>query len=62
MTGAATGHIESDPEAVAEAQALAAEGTEAETVAPAAWRAVRRAVRCPVHRHRRRRAGGGVAT
>ncbi|WP_231873171.1 ABC transporter ATP-binding protein [Kitasatospora setae] len=35
MTGAATGHIESDPEAVAEAQALAAEGTEAETVAPA---------------------------
>jgi simple sugar transport system ATP-binding protein len=29
MTGAATGHIESDPEAVAEAQALAAEATEA---------------------------------
>nr|WP_081973720.1 ABC transporter ATP-binding protein [Kitasatospora phosalacinea] len=30
MTGAATGHIESDPEALAEAQAVVAEGTEAE--------------------------------
>ncbi len=30
MTGAASGHIESEPEAVAEAQAVAAEGTEAE--------------------------------
>ncbi|MEV7183153.1 ABC transporter ATP-binding protein [Kitasatospora sp. NPDC093102] len=29
MTGAASGHIESEPEAVAEAQAVAAEGTEA---------------------------------
>ncbi|MER7843052.1 ABC transporter ATP-binding protein [Kitasatospora sp. NPDC096077] len=30
MTGAAAGHLESEPEAVAEAQAVAAEGTEAE--------------------------------
>ncbi|MEU3565199.1 ABC transporter ATP-binding protein [Kitasatospora sp. NPDC006786] len=30
MTGAASGHLESEPEAVAEAQAVAAEGTEAE--------------------------------
>nr|BEK66280.1 ABC transporter ATP-binding protein [Kitasatospora purpeofusca] len=34
MTGAARGHIESEPEAVAEAQALAAEGTEAQSAAP----------------------------
>ncbi len=34
MTGAAQGHIESEPEAVAEAQALAAEGTEAQSAAP----------------------------
>ncbi len=33
MTGAATGHIESEPDAVAEDRALAAEGTEAEAEA-----------------------------
>jgi simple sugar transport system ATP-binding protein len=34
MTGAASGHIESEPEALAEAQAIAAEGTEAEGTDP----------------------------
>lgn len=34
MTGAASGHIESEPEAVAEAHAVAAEGTEAEGTDP----------------------------
>ncbi|MET8543018.1 ABC transporter ATP-binding protein [Kitasatospora sp. NPDC004799] len=34
MTGAASGHLESEPEAVAEAQAAAAEGTEAEAEHP----------------------------